>query len=86
MGFYGGALCGCRKQSSATCLAWAHMCRYLATGSFDGRILVWSVTDGRLLRVCQGKTGIYEVNWSPKGDRVAACFAHCVVLIFDPRL
>lgn len=37
---------------------------YLASGSLDGALIVWSLEEGRPLRTYQGKGGIFEVTWS----------------------
>jgi WD40 repeat protein len=63
-----------------------HICRYLATGSFDKNIYVWSVADGSLIRTCKGEAGIYDVSWNEAGDKVAACFANRTVCVVDLRL
>lgn len=60
--------------------------RYLASGSFDKNIYVWSVADGSLIRTCKGEAGIYEVSWNAAGDRVAACYACRTVCVVDLRL
>lgn len=62
------------------------LCRYLATGSFDKHIHVWSVSDGSLVRSCRGEAGIYDVSWNEAGDKVAACFANRTVCVVDMRL
>ncbi len=49
--------------------------QYLASGSFDHRVLVWSLKSGQAVLSHQGAAGVYEVAWGPDGRRLAACFA-----------
>lgn len=58
---------------------------FLATGSFDRCINIWSVKDGTLLKKFRGDGGIFEVTWSPSGDKVAACFSSNTVTVLDMR-
>jgi WD40 repeat protein len=52
--------------------------RFLATGSYDKTVRIWSASDGKLLRTIRmpagpGHTGeIYAVAMSPDGNIVAA--------------
>jgi transducin (beta)-like 1 len=59
---------------------------FLASGSFDRCLHIWSVKDGTLVKTYKGSGGIFEVCWSPSGDRVAACFANNTVAVMDTRL
>ncbi|KAI9208663.1 WD40-repeat-containing domain protein [Polychytrium aggregatum] len=54
---------------------------YLASGSFDNNMNIWSMKDGSLLRTFTGNGGIFEVNWNPHGDQLAACFSNNNVII-----
>lgn len=58
---------------------------FLATGSFDRCINIWSVKDGTLLKKFRGDGGIFEVTWNPAGDKVAACFSSNTVTVLDMR-
>jgi len=60
--------------------------KYLASGSFDKTMHVWSVKDGTLLRSFHGGGGIYEVCWNKEGDKIAACFSNNVVCVVDFRM
>ena len=60
--------------------------RFVATGSFDRNLNVWSVDDGSLVKTFHGQAGIYEVCWNRDGDKVAACFANRTVCVVDLRL
>lgn len=56
---------------------------YLASGSFDRNLHIWSVKDGSLVRTYKGTGGIFEVCWNSKGDKIAACFSNHAVCVFD---
>jgi transducin (beta)-like 1 len=60
--------------------------KYVATGSFDRYLYVWSVVDGQLVRSFKGNGGIFEVCWNAEGNRVAACFSNKTVCVVDFRL
>lgn len=49
--------------------------QYLATGSFDKRVLMWSTKTGKLVKTYQGTSGIYEVCWDHDGKRIAGAVA-----------
>jgi len=57
--------------------------QYLASGSLDKSVNVWSVRDGVLLRRYRGGSEILEVRWNSAGDRLAACFADKSVVVLD---
>jgi len=59
---------------------------YLASGSFDRCLHIWSVKDGSLVRTFKGNGGIFEVCWNAKGDKVAACFSNNTVCVVDFRM
>ena len=58
---------------------------YLATGSFDRHLHIWSVKTGKHLKTFKGEGGIFEVCWNKEGDKVAACFSNSTVSIIDFR-
>jgi WD40 repeat protein len=59
---------------------------YLASGSFDKCLHIWSVKDGSLVKTYRGSGGIFEVCWNREGDKVAACFSNNTVCVLDFRL
>jgi transducin (beta)-like 1 len=59
--------------------------QYLASGSLDKCVNIWSVRDGTLLRRYRGGGGIFEVRWNAAGDRLGACFADKSVVVIDTR-
>ena len=60
--------------------------QYLASGSFDKCLHIWSAKDGTLLKTYRGHGGIFEVSWNAEGNKVAACFANNVVSVLDFRM
>lgn len=56
---------------------------FLATGSFDRNLHIWSVKTGKHLKTFKGEGGIFEVCWNKKGNKVAACFSNSVISVID---
>ncbi|KAI3867039.1 hypothetical protein MKW98_000252 [Papaver atlanticum] len=52
---------------------------YLASGSLDKSLHIWSMKDGSLVKTYNGSGGIFEVCWNKEGDKIAACFANNTV-------
>ncbi|XP_060173389.1 WD40 repeat-containing protein HOS15-like isoform X1 [Lycium barbarum] len=59
---------------------------YLASGSLDKHLNIWSVKEAKIVRTYQGNAGMFEVCWDKEGNKVAACYANNVVCVFDVRL
>ncbi|CAA0839972.1 WD-40 repeat family protein [Striga hermonthica] len=59
---------------------------YLASGSLDKCLHVWSVKEARIVRTFSGNGGIFEVCWNKEGNKIAACFANNVVCLLDLRM
>lgn len=60
--------------------------KYLASGSFDRFVHVWSVATGQLVQSYQGSGGIFEVCWNSRGDRLAACYDNNNVALMDFKM
>jgi len=60
--------------------------QYLASGSFDRCLHIWSVRDGSLIKTYRGHGGIFEVCWNAEGTKVAACFSNNTVAVIDVRM
>ena len=58
---------------------------FIASGSFDHTLNVWSVRSGELVKTFRGGGGIFEVAWNAVGDKVAACFSDNTVAVIDLR-
>ncbi|KAI3641609.1 hypothetical protein MIR68_000360 [Amoeboaphelidium protococcarum] len=73
------------KQSVYT-LSYSPDGRLIASGGYDGRVIVWSARDGTVVRHYKGQSGIFDCNFSPDGNFVAATFAGNTACIFDIRI
>jgi transducin (beta)-like 1 len=60
--------------------------QYLASGSFDKCLHIWSVKDGALIKTYRGQGGIFEVCWNAAGTKVAACYSDNTVSVMDARM
>lgn len=59
---------------------------YLASGSLDQSLHIWSVKEGRILKTFRGSGGIFEVCWNKEGSKIAACFSNNTVCVMDFRM
>jgi transducin (beta)-like 1 len=59
---------------------------YIASGSLDRCLNIWSVKDGSLVKSHKGSGSINDVSWSSGGERVAACCSDNTVAIIDFRM
>lgn len=59
---------------------------YLASGSPDKSIHIWSLKEGKIVKTYTGSGGIFEVCWNKEGDKIAACFANNTVCVLDFRM
>ncbi len=59
---------------------------YIASGSFDRCLHIWSTKDGSLVKTYKGNGGIFETCWNARGDKVAACFSNNTVCVMDFRM
>lgn len=56
--------------------------KYLASGAFDGRIIVWNVEDGSVVRTFRSTSGAFEVAWNSSGTKIAAAYSKALVCLF----
>nr|XP_004252824.1 WD40 repeat-containing protein HOS15-like [Solanum lycopersicum] len=59
---------------------------YMASGSLDKCMNIWSIKEAKIVRTYNGDGAIFEVCWNKQGSKVAACFANKKVCVFDMRL
>ncbi|RXH75396.1 hypothetical protein DVH24_030117 [Malus domestica] len=59
---------------------------YLASGSLDKSMHIWSLKERKIVKTYTGSGGIFEVCWNKEGDKLAACFANNTVCVLDFRM
>ena len=59
---------------------------YLASGSLDKSMHIWSLKESKIVKTYTGNGGIFEVSWNKEGDKIAACFANNTVCVLDFRM
>ncbi|XP_058006185.1 WD40 repeat-containing protein HOS15 isoform X2 [Hevea brasiliensis] len=59
---------------------------YLASGSLDRCVNIWSLKEVKIVKTYTGNGGIFEVCWNKEGDKIAACFANNTVCVLDLRM
>ncbi|XP_076917158.1 WD40 repeat-containing protein HOS15-like isoform X1 [Bidens hawaiensis] len=59
---------------------------YLASGSLDKCMHIWSVKEAKVVKTYMGSGGIFEVCWNKEGDKIGACFSNNVVIVLDFRM
>lgn len=69
-----------RHQDPVYSVAFSPDGRYIASGSFDKWLFIWSTIDGSLARQYKGDSGIFEVCWNKDGTKLAASFSDNKVL------
>lgn len=57
--------------------------RFIATGSSDRCVNIWSTQTGSLIHTYHGSGPIFQVQWSPRGDKLAACVSDNTVKLLD---
>ena len=56
---------------------------FVASGSFDQFLNIWSVKDGSLVRSFRGGGGIFDVDWNADGSKICASFSNNTVAVVD---
>jgi len=75
----------CSRSDPVYSIAFSPGGEFLASGSFDRCLHIWSVKDGSLVRTYRAPDGIFEVCWNRSGDKVAAALACQVGVVVDLR-
>ncbi|KAJ6232880.1 f-box-like/wd repeat-containing protein tbl1xr1 [Anaeramoeba flamelloides] len=60
--------------------------KYLASGSLDKHLYVWSVEQGELILSFQGQCEIADVCWNSNGSKIATSFSDGLILVLDLRI
>lgn len=72
-----------RHQDPVYSVAFSPDGRYIASGSFDKWLFIWSTSNGALVRRYRGDSGIFEVCWNKDGNKLAASFSDHKVSYFS---
>jgi WD40 repeat protein len=73
-----------RQASRVTSLAFGAGARLLAAGGADGRVTLWSLADGSVLRVLQGHVGpVLDAAFSPRGSLLATSSTDGTARVFE---
>lgn len=67
-------------------VAFSPNAEYLASGSLDQCVHIWSMKEGKIVKTYTGGGGIFEVCWNKEGDKLAACFSNSTVCVMDFRM
>nr|POE64137.1 wd40 repeat-containing protein hos15 [Quercus suber] len=59
---------------------------YLASGSLDKSMHIWSLKENKIVKTYTSNGGIFEVCWNKEGDKIAACFANNTVCVLDFKI
>ncbi|XP_040565327.1 F-box-like/WD repeat-containing protein ebi [Lepeophtheirus salmonis] len=74
-----------RHQETVSSVAFSPDGKFLASGSYDKFVYIWSTVNGKLVRCYKGTGAIYEVCWNYRGDKVGACASDGNVFVLDLR-
>ncbi|XP_071739052.1 WD40 repeat-containing protein HOS15-like [Rutidosis leptorrhynchoides] len=59
---------------------------YVATGSLDRYMHVWSLKDDKIIKTYSSNGSIFDISWDKKGDKIAACTSNKRVCVLDFRM
>lgn len=54
-------------------IAYSPDAQFIATGSIDKTVKIWSAKDGSLVRHYVAEAGVYDLSWSPDSQLLAIC-------------
>lgn len=56
---------------------------YLASGSKDKMMHIWSLKDGEIVKSYTSNGSIFDISWHKRGDKIAACSNKNLVSVLD---
>ena len=59
---------------------------FLASGSLDHWLFVWSVKDGRLIKSFYGGGGVTDISWNKSSDKIAVTYVNKIVCVLDLKM
>jgi len=74
-----------RHKEPVYSVAFSPCGKFLASGSFDKCVHIWSTQSGQLVHSYRGTGGIFEVCWNSRGDKVGASASDGTVFVLDLR-
>ncbi|XP_020091782.1 WD40 repeat-containing protein HOS15-like [Ananas comosus] len=66
-------------------IAFSPNCEYLASGGADQCLHIWSVKEGKIVKIRRMNVSIFAVCWNREGDKIAASLASGAVCVVDFR-
>ena len=63
----------------------SHSGDYLATGSRDSKLCIWSVKTGKFLRSFNGPNAVFDVKWSSDDSKISVCYDSNSAVVIDLR-
>lgn len=71
-------------DTGVTSVAFSPDGSFVAAGSLDWNVRVWSVADGTLLRVLRGHSdSVYSIGWTPNGRSIVSGSLDCIAKLWD---
>lgn len=80
------SFCDANSREPVYAVAFSPNAEYLASGSLDRCVHIWSMKEGKIVKTYKGGGGIFEVCWNKEGDKIAACFSDSTVCVMDFRM
>ncbi len=76
----------CLHTLSGQYVSFSASARWVATGLQAGPIHVYGAGDGALARSHNSGAEVFDLAWSPAGDRIAVCLNTATVRLLDVKL
>ena len=66
-------------------VCFSHSGDYLASGSKDSKMCIWSMRTGKLVRSFRGLGPVMDVQWSADDSKIAVCYYTNAASVIDLR-